>query len=148
MTRGRKPTIVTFDKGVRPGGGRAKYAHAIPPLPVEPPPELAEDEAKHYREIVGNVAFGHLAAIDQPLVAVFIQHCAIHRRAMRDLAALTELAIETTASMRPHPLVEIVDDQVKVILSLADALGLTPVARCRLKLPVQPTGSGWDDIVS
>jgi P27 family predicted phage terminase small subunit len=139
---------VTFDKGVRPGGRRTKHFHPIPPLPAEPPPELTAEETKHYRELAGNVAFGHLAAVDLPLVTIFLQHCSIHRRAVMDLAALEEMAVETTASIRAHPLAQIADSQVQVILNLADALGLTPTARCRLKLPDGPVDSGWDAISS
>ena len=145
-TRRRKPSLVTMDKGVRPGGGRAKQVHSLPLLPLEPPAGLTADEAKLYREIASSVAYAQLAAIDLPLLQVFIVHVLIHRRAATELAALEDMAVTTRNSMRAHPLAGIVVDQARVILTLASELGLTPTSRCRLKLPAGPVSSAWDNI--
>jgi phage terminase small subunit len=148
MTRGRKPTIAIIDKGVRPGGGpRTSPPPAFAPA-AEPPAELTADEAVRYRELVGNVAFGHLAAVDQPLVVAYLRHGSIHRQAVKELCALKELSVETAASTRMHPLIQITCEQAKTILNLANELGLTPLSRQRLKLPADPVGTGWDSLSS
>ncbi len=61
------------------------------------------------------------------------------------MSELKELVFQTESTQRAHPLVGIVDAQAKLLLTLAEGLGLAPAARQRIRLPATDSGD-WASI--
>lgn len=145
--RGRKPQpALTGLTKVRPGGGRQRHVHVMSPL-LDPGAELAGPERKLFQEIAQNAVYGLLTVIDKPMLTVFVQHFVLHQRALADLRTLPELTVKTRTTTRAHPLESIVNEQAKLLVLLAESLGLSATARQRIKLPQPPApGSNWADL--
>jgi phage terminase small subunit len=140
--QGRKPSALAVLSNSHPGGGRKKHVHRLPPL-TGPREHLNPEEREVFELVRTNSPHGLLAEIDKPLVEVFARHVVLHRRAFGELEALT---FDSESSKRPHPLVGIANDQVKLLLTMAEALGLTASARQRIRLP-EANLTEWDDVV-
>jgi phage terminase small subunit len=139
--QGRKPNDLTVLKRVRPGGGRLKHSHVLQPM-LGAPEHLDVEEKEVFESIRLSAPSGLLAQIDRFLVEAFAQHTVLHRRALREMDALT---FESESTRRAHPLVAIANVQAKILLSLSEALGLTATGRQRIKLPNLPSDD-WSTI--
>jgi P27 family predicted phage terminase small subunit len=138
---GRKPEALTILKGARPGGGRTKHIHPMKPL-LQAPEHLDAEEKAVFEAVRTNAPAGMLAEVDRFLLEVFSRHVVLHRRCVRELDALI---FDTETTKRAHPLLAAAAGQAKILLSLAESLGLTAAARQRIKLPEVDLGS-WADI--
>src|SRR5215471_11481437 len=129
--QGRKPSAWTILKGTRPGGGRSKHVQQMAPI-LEAPAYLNGEEREIFETIRENAPHGLLTQIDSFLLEAFARHVGLHRRAFRELDALT---FDSESTKRAHPLVAIANSQAIILLKLSGVLGLTATARQRIKLP-------------
>jgi len=109
---------------------------------LEAPEHLNLEEREVFETIRENAPPGLLAQIDRFLLEAFAQHVALHRRAVRELDALT---FDSESTKRAHPLVGIANGQVKLLIAASETLGLSATARQRIKLREANSGD-WDDI--
>ncbi len=140
MRRKSNPSLTVF-KNVRPGGNRARHAHTLAPM-LAAPAHLSAEAKQVYEGVRTIIPSGLLSEIDSTMLAVFATHTVIHRRAMRELAALT---VTTKSTVRPHPLVAIADGQAKLLIALADSLCLSPGTRQKIRLP-DPVDDAWANV--
>jgi len=90
----------------------APVLHELPPLQIDPPTELSEAEAAHWRRLIEAAPAGLLTQADGVALRLLAEL----------LAEKDEMRAEMTAS------------KLQLIRGLLDALGMTPTSRRRLAL--------------
>src|SRR5262245_60132648 len=137
--QGRRPNdFTTTLRGVRPGGGRQRHAHVLKPL-LGAPEHLSGEAKEIYETIRTHAPVGLLAEIDCFVLEVFSGHMALHRKVMRGLDVLVQ------SERRANPLIAVADQEAKLLMSLAEVLGLSASSRQRIKLP-EPMDDSWSAI--
>lgn len=113
------------------------------------PEHLPESARQLWQTIMASTPPGMIAVTDAPLLADYCVAWAIHREATEALRKSRNLLGESLlVEGAPSPYLKIINDQAKIMASLASHLGLSPAARGGLKLwqgDGKGGGDGWDD---
>jgi P27 family predicted phage terminase small subunit len=140
--KGRKPNPLTLLRGANSPGNRKKYAHRVAPL-TDVPAHLGDSEKLIFEEVMRAAPAGQFGQIDAVLLGCLATSANLYRRMCRELDAVESFTVKTTSTRRAHPLLTAINEQVKVLLALSDALALNPTSRQRLKIPEMP--GDWSD---
>ena len=138
--RGPKAEPLAFKR--RPGAVAAPVSSA--PLDLAPPPELTFDElavAEWTRIAPDLVAGGLVVALDRGALIGYCQAWSRYQRAKAEAAA-QPFVLEHHTGPRVHPVYAALEQCHNRVLRAAEALGLTPVSRAKVRaLPAAPAAA-------
>jgi P27 family predicted phage terminase small subunit len=111
-------------------------------------PEHLDDDATACLELIrGQMPPNVYASVDSFALSAFATAWAIHKRASLALQG-EELVVEgAKGGQVKNPLVDIINSQGRLMVSLGARLGLDPVARLGLKMPPERQRSKFDGLL-
>ena len=113
-------------------------------------PEHLEDDAQGCIEVIrSSMPPATYAKVDSFLLAVFATAWAKHKAASHATndPAFQFLVMNAAGTLVANPLLAIMNNQARVMMSAGDRLGLDPKARQGLKLPSEKPKSKFDGLV-
>ena len=136
--RGRKPKS---NQAHKEEGTLRKDRHKPPSAPRDilkalpfPPESMSEEGAEKWKLAGGQlVAAGILTELDLDALQNYCEAWSLYREAMRTIEK-DGITYEGINGPRKHPAVQIAETSWKTMLALQERLGLTPLARQRLRI--------------
>jgi P27 family predicted phage terminase small subunit len=132
--------VVRMRRG-NPGGAPAPSHPVVPRRKVAAPRSLDAAGRRLFRSLVGDLEpAGLFAAPDAEQLELYVMAVQVARKAGRELLEADELTVtdEKNKRLAKHPLAQVFRDNVGTSLMVGKQLGITPGARLRLNLAVEP----------
>lgn len=140
--------VVRIRRG-NPGGGVAPAHPVVPRRKVASPSGLDAAGKRLFRSLVADLEpAGLFSAPDAEALELYVMAVQIARKAGADMLAASSLTIEDEKNKRlaKHPLAQVFRDNASTALMIGTKLGVTPAARLRMNLAVEPEPDDGEDL--
>lgn len=113
---------------------------------ADPPVWMSESQKKDWCYVIQNAPRGLLKRLDKGALTVWVVAEGIHREASQTLELEGTVVQNPSGRKVANPLLQIVDQQAKLMLKAAGELGFTPSSRTRISVsPAEETPNPFLD---